>query len=96
MKKFETRRSAKRVQVEMPVQLEKGRGVTRDISSAGVYFFTDRSFTAGMDITFELEFKFVFPGEAVRLNCRGKVMRVEQAGERTGVAASISEVSNAA
>ena len=96
MKKYEINRSAQRVQVEVPVRLDQGSGVTRDVSHSGVYFFTDQTFSPGMPVSFVLELDYVFPGEPVYLHCRGEIVRVEEAGERRGVAASISEFWNAA
>jgi hypothetical protein len=49
-----------------------------------------------MPASFVLELDYVFPGEPVFLHCRGEVVRVEDAGERRGVAASISEFRSAA
>ena len=96
MKKYAIKRSAKRVRVEIPVHLDQGAGVTRDVSQSGVYFFTDHPFSPGMSLDFVLELDYVFPGEPVFLHCRGQVVRVEDAGERRGVAASISEFRSAA
>jgi hypothetical protein len=95
MKVYDIKRSAQRVRVEVPVRLEQGSGITRDVSHSGVYFFTDQTFSPGMPVSFVLELDYVFPGEPVFLPCRGKVVRVEAAGEKTGVAASISEFWNA-
>jgi hypothetical protein len=90
MKKYDIKRSAKRVRVEVPVRLDNGSGVTRDVSHAGIFFFTDQPFAPGTTFSFVLELDHVFPGEPVYLHCRGEVVRVEEAGERKGVAASIS------
>jgi hypothetical protein len=96
MKKYEKTRSAKRIRVEVPVHLDRGSGITRDISSSGVFFFTDRKISQGMPLCFVLELGHVFTGEPVRLHCKGQVVRVEESGERTGVAVSISEFRSAA
>jgi hypothetical protein len=96
MKKYDIKRSTKRIRVEIPVHLDQGAGVTRDVSQSGVYFFTEQTFSPGMSLNFALEFAYVFPGEPVFLHCRGQVVRVEDAGERRGVAASISEFKSAA
>lgn len=96
MKKYEIKRSAKRIRIEVPVHLDQGEGVTRDVSQSGVFFYTDQTFSPGMPLNFVLELDYVFPGEPVFLHCRGEVVRVEDAGEKRGVAASISEFSSAA
>jgi hypothetical protein len=96
MKTYDIKRSAKRVRVEVPVHLEQGIGVTRDVSQSGVYFFTDLPFSPGTPVSFVMELDYVFPGEPVCLHCRGKVVRVEETGEKRGVAASICEFWSAA
>jgi hypothetical protein len=96
MKTFKTKRSAKRIRIEVPVHLEPGSGVTRDVSQSGVYFLTDQPFSPGMPVSFILKLDYVFPGEPVHLRCRGKVVRVEEVGDRVGVAASISDFQSAA
>lgn len=91
MKKYEITRSAKRVRVALPIHLEPGSGVTRDISQSGVYFFTEQPLSPGMTFPFVLELDYASPGEKVFLRCRGKVVRIEGVGKRKGVAASINE-----
>lgn len=96
MKRYETKRCAERIRVEMPVHLDQGMGVTRDVSQSGIFFYTDQSFSLGMPLRFALEFDHIIPGEPMLLHCRGEVVRTEKSGERTGVAASISEYCNGA
>lgn len=86
MKKYDVKRSAKRIRVEMPVHLNQGAGVTRDVSQSGVFFFTDQTFAPGTTFNFVLELDCVSPGKPVFLHCRGEVVRVEEGGERLGVA----------
>lgn len=91
MKKYDVKRSAKRIRVEMPVHFEQGTGVTKDVSQSGVFFFTEQPFLTGTKFDFVLELDYVSPGQPVYLHCRGEVVRVEATGEKNGVAASISE-----
>lgn len=91
MKKYDVKRSAKRIRVEMPVHFDHGTGVTKDVSQTGVFFFTEQPFSQGTMFDFVLELDFVSPGQPVYLRCRGEVVRVEPRGEKNGVAASISE-----
>ncbi len=66
---------------------------TKDISSSGVYF----EFSAPIDVGSSLEFILTLPGEitqgnAVRVRCRGKVVRVDRTsgdGDTLGLAATI-------
>ena len=78
-------RTEPREAIALPLHLASGeRGVTRDISATGLFFEIDCSHPLGseLDLTVELN----LDGRAVRLECRGQVVRVEHAGERTGVA----------
>jgi len=66
---------------------------TRDISSSGVYL----EFESPIDIGSSLEFVLTLPaeitkGQAVRVKCRGKVIRVDRTSvedQHVGVAATI-------
>ena len=71
--------------------LESGMGLSRDISGSGIYFVTDQSLTPGGTVKFSVKLDHIRPGKPVRLDCQGQVLRVEAAGAKLGVAASISE-----
>ena len=74
---------------KLPVELESGKGVTRDFSGSGVFFETEKSFSLGQSIEFTIVLEHIDPGHPIRLNCRGKIVRVEEKGQKIGVAASI-------
>jgi hypothetical protein len=75
---------------KLPVEIESGKGITRDFSGSGVFFETDRSFTPGQPIEFALVLKHIDPERTVRLKCRGKIVRIEESGQKIGVAAVIN------
>jgi hypothetical protein len=92
------RRSGQRVPVRVPVTVKAGTerlastGVTRDLSTAGIFLYTDSRISEGS----ELEMVLILPpeitkGEKQWVCCRASVVRVEGSGEsgRFGVAASI-------
>jgi hypothetical protein len=79
-----------RHQGKLPVELESGKGVTRDFSGSGVFFETDRSFSPGQLIEFSLVLEHIDPDRPVRLKCRGEIVRVEESGQKIGVAAAIN------
>ena len=84
-------RRSERVNAEVTVRLEdRASGVTRDISPNGVYFVIGETLEAGQNIRFTLEFEDP-GGGPLHLNCVGKVVRVEEAGGKRGVAVSIIE-----
>ena len=89
MKEPEGRREP-RHRGKLPVELESGKGVTRDFSGSGVFFETDRSFTPGQPIEFTLVLEHIDPERPVRLRCKGEIVRVEESGEKIGVAAAIN------
>ena len=84
------RRRAPRYQLALKVRLDGGEGVTRDLSATGVYFTCDRQFAPDSPIEFVVQFDGTPDTEPVRLRFQGRVLRVEDAGGRVGVATSIS------
>jgi hypothetical protein len=48
------KRAAARYRGKLPVTLKGAKGITRDFSSAGIYFETDRSFSLGQPIEFSI------------------------------------------
>jgi len=84
------KRQEPRYRGKLPVQLESGEGITRDFSGSGVFFETDRSFSPGQLIEFILVLEHIDPQRPVRLKCRGEIIRVEESGQKIGVAAAIN------
>jgi PilZ domain len=73
-----------------PVELKGGKGITRNFSSTGIFFETDKSFAQGQPIDFTIVLENVDPVRPVRVKCRGEIVRVEESGQKIGVAVSIS------
>jgi hypothetical protein len=84
------KRRATRYQVALPVQLESGNGSTRDISTSGIFFETEESFSPGAEIRFSAVLEHAVPGGPVRLRCEGQIVRVERREGKVGVAATIT------
>jgi PilZ domain len=84
------RRKASRFQMALPVELPQGMGITRDLSARGVFFQTDCLLAPGELIQFALVLEYVDPGGPVRLQCRGRVVRLERQGGTLGVAVAIT------
>lgn len=82
------RRKAPRLEIRLPVELEHGRGWTRDVSASGVYFETTMPFAPGAPISFSLVMTHASPA-VLRLQCEGQVVRVDRDKGRIGVAAAI-------
>jgi hypothetical protein len=94
------RRKKQRFPLKLPVvvslEASEIRGVSRDVSSAGVFFYVDY-WPPGVS---SIEFKMILPreitqSENMRALCRGRVVRVEvgSEAEQTGVAATIDSYS---
>lgn len=91
------RRRAPRLAIELPVELDQGTGRTRDMSTTGVYFETPRPPAPGASIRLSLMLAdaAVFVGEQpapapLRLECEGRIVRVEHREGTVGVAAALS------
>jgi len=84
------RRRAQRFRIAIPVELDEGAGITRDVSLSGVFFETEQSMTPGEQIHLVLVLERVSPGRPVRLQCEGRVVRVDRFDSRIGVAVAIS------
>ncbi len=82
-------RHAPRHKGRLPVELGAGKGTTRDFSSSGIYFETNRSFSLGQTIEFNILLKRIDPEHTMRVKCHGMILRVEDNGSRMGVAAAI-------
>ena len=84
-------RRSERVNAEVTVRLEdRASGITRDISPNGVYFVIGDTVEEGQTIRFTLEFEDP-GGGPLHLNCVGKIVRVEDAAGKRGVAVAIVE-----
>ena len=73
----------------MPVQLDHGFGVTRNVSATGIYFITDVALERGGPIKLTLDFND-YPGGPLRVQCTANVVRIEPHDGKHGVGASIS------
>ena len=84
------RRRVQRFRVTLPVELKGGTAMTRDLSACGVFFETAQTFVPGQSLRFTLVLAHVDPGRQVRLQCQGRVVRVEPYSIGLGVAVDIT------
>ena len=82
-------RKDKRFDTPMLVFLENARGVTRDTSPSGAFFWTSGTYTPGQPISFAIELKTA--GGRMMWKCKGAVVRTEPRDYMVGVAATITE-----
>ena len=90
------RRREERVMVALPVTLEQGKGVTRNVSESGVFFeFPSKQtrLTPGAMINFSMEFDDLRGGvlRLTKVSAQGEILRVESQTGKVGVAAAITE-----
>ena len=82
------KRREERMSMRRPVQLDRGTGITRNISMSGVFFETDVGYASGSVIIFSIELDG--PAEKkVMLGCRGMIVRVERRDGKACVAVKI-------
>ncbi|MGH9669758.1 MAG: PilZ domain-containing protein [Terriglobales bacterium] len=92
-------RQNRRFSLSLPVALRSasggartGAGRTRDVCAHSAFFYTD----AAPQVGSELEFTFTLPAEITLtegflVHCKGKVVRVDAANGKIGVAALIRQ-----
>ena len=85
------KRREDRILIEVPVTLEAGAGLTRDVSRSGIYFLTAQAIDPGSPVRFSIRLDHIRAGKPLRLDCQGQVLRIEQTSGQYGVAASICE-----
>lgn len=85
-----SKRKEERVETELPVRIGGVSGTIRNVSATGVFFETDTAYAAGSEINFSIELNNAV-GEKMALNCRGRIVRVEDRGGKIGVATETIE-----
>ena len=80
-------RSADRFDTQLPVEIDGIPSLTRNISATGMYVETDTHQTPGSHIHFTVE--VVVWGKKLKLVCDGEVVRVDQKGDKTGIAVKL-------
>ena len=83
------RRRDKRINVALPVLLDKAMGVTRDVSASGVFFWVKGVYAIGDVISFSIGRKTACGN--FKLKCRGDVIRTIPRGSEVGLAVRIAQ-----
>ena len=93
------KRATRRFSLDLPIAikfLDNGTyevsGHTRDVSSRGVFFYLNSEIAVGASI----QFVMTLPSEItltdpIRVQCNGKVVRVDKSGREQGVAVAIDK-----
>lgn len=83
----EEARTGKRFDLALPIKIHKGdtdaKGVTGNLSAAGVYIKADASMEVGSSVEFEITLPPEMTGgqENVTIQCKGRVVRADETGE---------------
>jgi hypothetical protein len=84
----EEARTGKRFPLELPIKIHKGdagdaKGVTGNLSAAGVYIRADAAMEIGSPVEFEITLPPEMTGgqENVTIQCKGRVVRADETGE---------------
>lgn len=85
------RRKAQRSLLVLPVKLENETGRTRDMSASGVFVEMDEPVELGSAAKFSLVLAHLSSGELLRLQCAGRVVRLERRDAKWGVAVAVTE-----
>ncbi|HYE25950.1 MAG TPA: PilZ domain-containing protein [Clostridia bacterium] len=88
------KRASRRFNLELPVDVQRPEqhlAHTRDVSSRGICFYTDRKIEAGSEVEFTLTLPpEITLTEAIQVHCKGRIVRVEQSTDgKLTVAAQI-------
>src|SRR6202140_2981877 len=92
------RRIGQRFGFNLPVSLcnvataAEGLGFTQDLSSRGVFFFTDMALSEGAEIELTLKMPSeITLGESMRVRCRGQVLRIIKPADNSWKPATSAE-----
>ena len=81
----EEARTGKRFPLELPIKIHSpdAKGVTGNLSAAGVYIRADASMEIGSPVEFEITLPPEMTGgqENVTIQCKGRVVRADETGE---------------
>ena len=93
------RRIGQRFAFNLPVSLRdvataaEGLGFTQDLSSRGVFLFTDMALSEGAEIELTLKMPSeITLGENMRVRCRGRVLRIVRPADTSWKPATPAEV----
>jgi len=76
-----------RISARLPVNVNGVRGVTRDISTTGMFIIQSIQHEMGSRVDFWLDMDT--PEGKVKLRCKGEVMRVEELDGKVGIGVKI-------
>ncbi len=90
---FGDRRSNSRVLTSLPVSVQGQQGITRDLSTKGVFFEIDESPLPDSEFDLSVDLLQVDARGVVRMVCKVRIVRVERREGKLGIAATIQSQS---
>lgn len=82
-------RTADRFAVALPITMEGEEGATHDLSAGGILFESPSAAVLGEQVTVQLQYRRY--GIDHRLDCRGRVVRVERSGDSFNIAVQLNQ-----
>jgi hypothetical protein len=78
--------------MEAPVEFAGGTGLTRDLSTTGVYFTCDKQLRVGARLSLAIMLDDTMADMPVRAEYEGTIVRVDEQGGKVGVAVRIDRL----
>lgn len=93
------KRSTRRFLLELPITITYANNaateldaLTRDVSSRGVFMYLNSDFAEGATIEFTMTLpREITLADPIRVQCTGRVLRLESKDRRQGIAVSIDK-----
>jgi hypothetical protein len=86
----QNRRKSRRYSMDVPVRVGDQEGLTRDVSTRGLYFVAPLDMTLGTPIEMDLALPSARTGP-LSIRLRARIVRMDDLGEFKGLAAEIEE-----
>lgn len=84
------KRRKERVSTILPVRLGTTSGLTNDVSASGICFEVDASYQTKSEVSFVIELDA--PADKMLLNCKGRIVRIEEHGCKKSVAVELNDL----
>jgi hypothetical protein len=75
--------------MDAPVEFDGGSGVTRDLSTTGVYFVCSKPMQVGARISLAIILDDNMADMSVRMDRKGTIVRIEETAGQIGVAVKL-------
>lgn len=87
----EEKRKEERNVIELPLTFESGTGMTKNVSGAGLFFWTDGAPAFGIGDRVSITMEVVRSGRKIKPKIEGEIVRLETKGAKTGIGLKITD-----